>query len=323
VWVPSPAAHQPPPEPPPSPAAAQSAPIRLKEPPKKPAARTPAPVSDSYIPPPTQSSRNHGRAFPWKAAAAAVVVVAVAAIAGRAYLPGAAGEAVRAALEDPRPPATAPPAAAALPPVAGQTGRLEIETQPAGARVLLDGKPAGESPLTIDNVPVGRHTLTFVSASGSVRRTVRVEAGRASKLDVPIFSGWVGIYAPFVVQVAEAGRVIGTTEDPRLMLSPGRHVLTLTNSELGYSSVQTVEIEPGEVRSLTLDPRGSVNLNASPWAEVWIDGKKVGDTPIANQPMPLGIREVIFRHPQFGERRVAVTVTANAPAAVSVDMTKP
>jgi len=60
-----------------------------------------------------------------------------------------------------------------------------------------------------------------------------------------------------------------------------------------------------------------------PWAEVWIDGRKAGDTPMANLQLPLGIREITFRHPQFGERRVPVTVKANAPAAVSIDLTKP
>jgi hypothetical protein len=203
------------------------------------------------------------------------------------------------------------------------TGRLEIQTEPAGARVLLDGKPAGESPVALDGIAAGRHVVTLISSSGSVKRTVRVDAGRIAKLDIPIFSGWVGIYAPFVVEVSEGGRVIGTTEEPRLMLSPGRHDLTLVNRELGYRSSQTVEIEPGEVRSISVDPRGSVNLNAVPWAEVIIDGRKVGDTPIANLQLPLGTRSLVFRHPQLGERRVTVTVKSNAAAAVSVDMTKP
>jgi hypothetical protein len=250
----------------------------------------------------------------------AAVALLTVVFAGRGYLPTKQGEAGPAPTGPT--PSARPAAIVTMPAVAGRTGRLEVETQPAGARVLLDGKPAGESPLTIDAVPAGRHTVTFLSPSGSVKRTIRVEAGRTARLDVPIFSGWVGIYAPFVVEVAEAGQVIGTTEDPRLMLSPGRHVLTLTNKALGYSSVQTVEIEPGEVRSLTLDPQGSVNLNATPWAEVWIDGKKIGDTPIANQQMPLGVREIIFRHPQFGERRVSVTVRGNAPGAISVDMSR-
>jgi hypothetical protein len=163
----------------------------------------------------------------------------------------------------------------------------------------------------------------MIASSGSVKRTIRVEAGRTEKLDVPIFSGWVGVFAPFVVSVSEGGALIGTTEEPRLMLGPGRHVLTLTNTDLGYQSVQTVDISPGEVKSITVDPRGTINLNASPWAEVWLDGKKLGDTPIANLELPLGVREVVFRHPQLGERRIPVTVRSQGNAPISVDMNKP
>jgi hypothetical protein len=122
--------------------------------------------------------------------------------------------------------------------------------------------------------------------------------------------------------VAEGGRVIGTTEESRLMLSPGRHQLTLTNRELGYQTVETVEIEPGETRSIRLDPRGTVNLNAAPWAEVWVDGKKAGDTPLAGLQLPLGTQEITFRHPELGERKVTVTVKGNAPVALSVTMGK-
>ena len=207
--------------------------------------------------------------------------------------------------------------------VVANAGRLEIETQPAGARILIDGKPAGESPVALDGIAAGRHTVTFISSSGSVKRTIRIEAGRTTKLDVPIFSGWVGIYAPFVVDVVEGGRVIGSTEQPRIMLSPGRHDLTLVNRDLEYSSAQTVDIEPGEVKSVSIDPRGLVNLNATPWAEVWVEGRKVGDTPLANLQLTLGVREITFRHPQLGERRVTVTVKGKAPVAVSVDMSKP
>ena len=74
---------------------------------------------------------------------------------------------------------------------------------------------------------------------------------------------------------------------------------------------------------MTIDARGVLNLNALPWAEVWIDGQKAGETPIANLKVPLGTREVVFKHPQFGERRITTTVTARSTAAVSVDFTKP
>ena len=59
-----------------------------------------------------------------------------------------------------------------------------------------------------------------------------------------------------------------------------------------------------------------------PWADVWIDGEKVGETPIGNLPMAIGTHEVIFRNPDFGEQRQLVTVTLTAPARVTVDLRK-
>jgi hypothetical protein len=280
-------------------------------------------VVDIYSSPSAPPSSSEPTAFPWKLAAAAGVIMVVAIIGGKVYLPAKGAPVEEAAPGETTSPQTPAASGTTARTVVANTGRLEIETQPAGARILIDGKPAGESPVALDGIAAGRHTVTFVTSSGSVKRTVRIEAGRTAKLDVPIFSGWVGVYAPFVLDVVEGGHVIGTTEEPRILLSPGKHELTLVNRELGYSSAQTVDIEPGEVKSISIDPRGHVSLNATPWAEVWIDGRKVGDTPVANLELPLGVREVTFRHPQFGERRVTVTVKGNTPAAISIDMSKP
>ena len=57
-----------------------------------------------------------------------------------------------------------------------------------------------------------------------------------------------------------------------------------------------------------------------PWAEVWIDGHRVGETPIGNLDVPIGPHEVVFKHPQFGEKRHAISVTLSAPVRLSVDM---
>jgi hypothetical protein len=255
-------------------------------------------------------------AIPWKLAAGVLGVLVIGAIGARAFLFGGSEKPPARPAVESTPPITAP-VSAAVP----KTGKVEITTQPAGARVFLNGKPAGESPLSLD-VPAGRHTLTLASASGSVRRTIRVEAGKTVTVDVPIFSGWVDVAAPIIFEVFEDGKSIGTTEQNRLLLKPGRHELTFTNRDLDYTSTHVVEVEPGEAKTLTIDPRGTVNLNATPWAEVWVDGKKVGETPLANLQLPLGTHEVVFKHPQFGERRMTTTIRANAPVALSIDMSK-
>jgi hypothetical protein len=36
--------------------------------------------------------------------------------------------------------------------------------------------------------------------------------------------------------------------------------------------------------------------------------------------LPIGPHEIVFRHPQFGERRHAVSVTVGVPVRISVEM---
>lgn len=63
-----------------------------------------------------------------------------------------------------------------------------------------------------------------------------------------------------------------------------------------------------------------MNVNAVPWANVWIDGRRIGETPLANVRVPIGDHEVIFRHPDLGERRVRAVVEAGVAARVTADM---
>ena len=276
------------------------------------------PMEDIYSPRAAAPEDSGGGGFPWKIASGGLVLLVVGLVAGRAYM--TSGEPEAAATLKGRVAATAPIAPTGAP-VLPKTGRIQIETEPAGARVLLDGKHVGDSPVTIE-AAAGRHTLTLATSTGSVRRTVRVEMGKTLTLNVPIFSGWVDVASPIILEVSEDGKLLGTTEQNRLLLRPGRHVLTFTNRDLDYSTVQTVDIEPGEAKTLAIDPKGTVNLNATPWAEVWIDGKKVGDTPLANLEIPLGTREIVFKNQGYVEQRVTKTIRANAPLAISVEMVK-
>lgn len=254
--------------------------------------------------------------FPWRMAAAAVVVMIVIVGAGRAYLPDRGND------PETRGRKPEPPVIAKHVDVATTAGSIAVTTQPAGAHVLLDGKAVGDTPVTLDGVVPGKHTVTLVTSAGTVKRTVRVEAGKSVALDIPIYSGWIAVFSPIPLDIAENGRAIGTTEQGRLMLSPGRHLLTLTNRELGYKGTQAVDIDPGEERSISVQPTGALNANAVPWAEVWMEGKKVGETPLAGLQVPLGTHEIVFKNPQFPDRRVTVRVSATAPAAASVDFSK-
>jgi hypothetical protein len=108
------------------------------------------------------------------------------------------------------------------------------------------------------------------------------------------------------------------------MVAAGRHDLELRNDSLGYKAARTVTVAPGKLSTISVDaPQGHLAVNAQPWAEVWIDGEKVGETPIGNHALTIGAHDVVFRHPDFGERKQTAVVTLAAPTRLIVDMRKP
>jgi hypothetical protein len=212
------------------------------------------------------------------------------------------------------------------------TGMLVVHSQPAGANVTVDGVPRGVAPITIEGLTSGDHDVVLQSAAGTSRHTVKVLAGTTASLVAPVMaapapaadgpvSGWVSVKAPFLIEIREDGQLIGTNETDRLMLASGRHQLEFVNPSLGFRESRTVQVLPGKVAPLVIElPHGSVSLNASPWAEVWIDGRRIGETPIGNVSVPIGPHEIVFRHPELGEKKQAVSVTTGAPVRVSVSM---
>jgi hypothetical protein len=125
------------------------------------------------------------------------------------------------------------------------------------------------------------------------------------------------------LQLREGGKVIGTTEVDKVMLPAGEHDVEMLNEALGFRATRKVRIAAGKTATTRIDlPNGTLSVNAQPWAEVWIDGERIGDTPIGNLQRPIGTHQVIFRHPDLGERRESVVITLLQPARLGVDLRK-
>src|SRR5205085_8834503 len=196
---------------------------------------------------------------------------------------------------------------------------LLVQSDPPGARVTVDGVEHGIAPISVADLSPGDHEVVLQAGGGGhVRQRVVIQAGGTSSVLAPVVaaqgpvSGWLAVKAPVAMEIREGGRLIGTTDSDRLMMSAGRHQVELVNDTLGYRATKVIQVPPGKVAPLAIElPQGTINLNASPWAEVWIDGRRVGETPIGNLAIAIGPHEILFRHPQFGERKQAVSVTMN------------
>lgn len=207
-------------------------------------------------------------------------------------------------------------------------GSLLVQSDPPGARVTVDGIEHGVAPVSVADLAPGDHEVVLQAAGGAaVKQRVVIQAGVTSSVLAPVaavqgpVSGWLAVKVPVMMEIREGGRLLGTTDSERLMMSAGRHEIELVNDTLGYRATKVVQVPPGKVAAVPVElPQGTVNINALPWAEVWIDGKRVGETPIGNLAVTIGPHEIVFRHPQFGEKKQAASVTMHAPVRLSVDM---
>jgi hypothetical protein len=215
----------------------------------------------------------------------------------------------------------------------GLAGGLRVQTEPAHLPVLVDGTAHGVAPVLIDNLPSGEHEVSVRTASGVIRRTVTVQPRETLSLIVSsaapaggapaVSAGWMTVSAAIPLQLRENGKVIGTSESDRLMLPAGDHEIEFANPSLGFTTRKTVRVSAGKTAAARIDlPNGVVSVNAQPWAEVWIDGERVGETPIGNLARPIGNHEILFRHPEFGERRETVVIEVGRPARIGVDLRK-
>jgi hypothetical protein len=220
---------------------------------------------------------------------------------------------------------------------ASALGSLLVQTDPAKQTVFVDGTERGTSPITVQGLTPGEHQVAVRADGVTVRRTVSVQANENTVLVVSAIEraapsapvpaaasgGWLAVAAPFELKILEGGKLLGSTAAERLMLPAGEHGLEFTNDALGFQTKRTVKIDAAKTAALKIDaPNGFISINAQPWAEVFVDGQRIGETPIGKVATPIGQHEVVLRHPELGERRQTVTVTLRQPARLGVDMRK-
>jgi serine/threonine-protein kinase len=161
---------------------------------------------------------------------------------------------------------------------------LQVDTDPRGATVRLDGVEAGKSPLEISALGVGEHSITAeLEGRRSAQRTIHIKKDGDS-----------------VSLVLELGAVAPPTPPapvPIPVLDPPR-------------PVPADPPRPAPKRAT-----GFLTLDSIPWTQVYLDGKKIGDTPLLRVPVPAGTLHLTLRNDEKGiKQKVEVEVAAGKTA---------
>ena len=207
--------------------------------------------------------------------------------------------------------------------ISARIGRLQVDSDPPGARVSVDGHDRGVTPLLVKDLAAGSHVVLVRSDTGSIQRTVAIKEGQTAALSEAICSGWLHVSSPIELQMSEGARSIRLDDSNHALLGPGSHAVTFENRALGFKEVRQVDVRPGGTTSVTIDPPpSSLSVSATEPAEVSIDGEWAGRTPLTDLPIRIGTRDITVTASSGAVRRMTTTVTLQ-PARVDVDFTTP
>jgi serine/threonine protein kinase len=165
---------------------------------------------------------------------------------------------------------------------------IEVDSEPEGAWVFLDGDRKGRTPLKIEELGAGKHYKLKLKHRRypEWESTVRYVEGE------PVQQ----IHKRF-------GDVQGAAEEPA---APERTAVA--------GRKEPRRKKPRRARpKRALRGTGLLKLNSTPWGRVWIDGEDIGaSTPLINHELPAGKHQVTIHFSSGGTKTVTVHIKPNA-----------
>jgi len=220
--------------------------------------------------------------------------------------------------------------------------RVRVVTRPEGARIEVDGIPAGKSPLTEPlRVASGTHVIGAVlEEHAPARKEVTVAGNQEATLELDLLATEGSRLAhlalksnvPDAAVRVDSQKVATTPLAASLALTAGRHSVEL--SRPGYATlVQSIDLGPGATGELTftleVDPLqvrmsgAMLTLDLSePDAVIFVDGKHVGPYK-GTLKLPPGAHTVRVERDGFYplERQLTLDATAQNRHALRLEPT--
>ena len=203
-------------------------------------------------------------------------------------------------------------------------GWLNITSKPEnGATVLIDNRRVGVTPYRSDTLASGEYEVTLLKDMyESVTKTVSVRDNNVGSIDIPMKAAFAEIKiatdgeSSIYVDGAERGKGVWTGR-----LGEGEHIVEARKAS-HRSSMKRIDVTAGRNESITVAAPtpiyGALNINTSPdEAAVYLDGTRIGETPIIKTDVLIGERSLRFEKAGCAPLTKTVTVSENQMLDVS------
>ncbi len=188
---------------------------------------------------------------------------------------------------------------------------LELRSEPAGARVVVDGVQHSEvTPFVLGRLGAGPHTVALaLEGYVGVTRAVDLAAGEVRTLDIAL--------APAAPVVTRAPPVVvtpvGSSPAPSPSLQP--------SMQPPPSPSPATSVGP---RPQRIAPQGrgigTLTVNSIPYSEVYLGKRHLGQTPIAELELAPGTYTLRLVHPGLKARSSKVVIAAGKRSKVMVNL---
>lgn len=133
--------------------------------------------------------------------------------------------------------------------------------------------------------------------------------------------GAISVGSDVACRVLVGDRSLGEVPLAKVTMPAGSHTVRCVNEQLGIDLKKPVTVAEGREANVAFRALGKLHLNATPWADVYLDGVPIGTTPLVRSGVLPGTHTVRFVNSATGvERTRSVIVAAGADAHVSEEL---
>jgi hypothetical protein len=212
-----------------------------------------------------------------------------------------------------RPARPAPSAEQTQPATPETSPDFNPRTQPTGAAPAAAAAPVFST--AAPAIPSTPPASVFGAPSAiAADRPLAAEPPKVDVAAAPIL-GKLAVSSPVTAEIYMDGRYLGSTPTT-LQLPSGRQTLEYRRGEL--RTLVNHQIKPNETTTASVTFQVDVQINAKPWAQVFLDGaarRPLGQTPLSGVTVPIG-GVLVFENPNFPSKSYRIT---EKDAAIQVD----